>query len=130
MRIQWMSILLLVVAGCADPAAAKQELNARIGPPVPKMYENIQDGQDWLNPYLSVCSEGVELSVKSIRREPQTLKIQELREILRALPVGSWPYGRIIAIQECSIGFTPRQLMSDVQDVLRSLGLAVSHWPS
>jgi hypothetical protein len=145
MKTRWMIVLLFVVAACAGPnkepgvqqssLAEKGQLDARLGPPAAERYRAIRYGQDWLNPYLSVCPQGVVLSVRSVGRETQTIKIEELQQTLRELPVQGWPYGRIVALQDCSIGIpgdeeAQQQRMRDVQAVLGNLKLEVSLWPS
>jgi hypothetical protein len=135
MKVHLICILLLPLWACAGPVAREGELDARIGPPIAKRYQGIRDGQDWLNPFLQVCPHGVVLSVRSVKHERQTIRIEDLRQTLRELSAQSWPYGRIVALQDCSIGIpgdeeTQRQRMNDVQGVLRALGLQVSLWPS
>ncbi|HET9215365.1 MAG TPA: hypothetical protein VFR18_00200 [Terriglobia bacterium] len=132
MKVHLICILLLPVLACHGPVAREGELDARIGPPIAEKYQSIQDGQDWLNPFLQVCPQGVILSVK---RGTQTLRIEDLRQNIRELSVESWPYGRIVALQSCSIGILSydemqRQRMSKVQGVLRTLRLGISLWPS
>lgn len=145
MRIQLMFVLLLGAVACSAPVKGRSaqqapgtddgQLDTRIGPPAVEKYEAIRDAKDWLNPYLSVCPQGVILSVRSVRREAQTVSIEELAQTLRELPTLGWPYGRIVALQDCSIGIPgdeeeSRRRMLEVQAVLKTLKLEVSLWPS
>jgi hypothetical protein len=133
------SVLLVgVVSGfsvqCA-PRSADEELSPRIGPPVLERYNAVRDGKDWQNPFLQVCADGVHVTVRALGREPRVVAISALRGALLDLPVDGWPYGRIVALQECSIGIpgdqaASRQRLAEVEAVLRTLGVQVSHWPA
>src|SRR5262245_581095 len=111
MKVHLMCILLLPVLACAGPVAREGELDARIGPPMAERYRSIRDEQDWLNPFLQVCPQGVIVTVRSVKRETQTLRSEDLRQTLRELSVQSWPYGRIVALQDCSIGIPGEEEM-------------------
>jgi hypothetical protein len=110
-----------------------ETLDSRIGPAVASKYRGIRDAKDWLNPYLAVCPRGVDLTVASVKHK-SLVSIPDLRAALIKLPMDAWPYGRIVGLQECSIG-TPgdeqarRQRLGAVEDVLKALGLQVSRWP-
>jgi len=145
MKSQLMCVLLMIVVACTAPfgqhsvqqaqSADDPQLDTRIGPPIPEKYKAIRDSQNWLNPFLSVCPQGVILNVRSLSHETQTVRIEELRKTLTSLPVQGWPYGRIVALSDCSIGVPgdeegSRQRMRDVQAVFKALRLEVSLWPS
>ena len=145
MKFELMCVLLMIVVGCTAPIEQQgvqqaqstddPQLDKGIGPPIPEKYKAISNGQNWLNPFLSVCPQGVVLNVRSLRHETRTVRIQELRKTLSSLPAQGWPYGRIVALSDCSIGIpgdegASRQRMSDVQAVLKALRLEVSLWPS
>src|SRR5262249_30700723 len=99
------SCLFSVAIGASFVTAAQQPtgLDPRIGPPVRGKYEGVQDAKDWLNPYLSICPQGVDLTVAAVGRK-SLVSVPALRAELVKLPLGAWPYGRIVAVQECSIG--------------------------
>jgi hypothetical protein len=62
--------------------------------------------------------------------------IRDLHGTLVKLPVEAWPYGRVVALQECSIVDVPgdtqarRQRLAEVKAVLTALGLRVTRWPA
>jgi hypothetical protein len=125
-----------VVAAQGQSEARLDRLDPSIGPPRPERFQSIRDGQDWLNPYLQLCSQGVIVSVRSVNRVRDTMPISALRSTLLELPVRAWPYGRIVALQECSV-FSSADSAQDretrgreVEAVLRELELAISYWPS
>jgi hypothetical protein len=110
------------------------QLDSRIGPAVPSRYSAIRDARNWLNPFLAVCAQGVDLTAVSVKHK-SLVSISDLRATLIKLPLDAWPYGRIVGLQECSIG-TPgdehasRERSAAVEAVLKALGLQVSRWPA
>jgi hypothetical protein len=105
-------------------------LNPRIGSPISAKYGPIRDAKDWLNPYLQVCAGGVDVT-----KRKSLVAIRELSGTLIKLPVEAWPYGRVVALQECSIdvaggGVARWQRLADVEQVLKTLGLFVTRWPA
>lgn len=132
----WSILALTSAVGVLpDQGRAERQLHPAIGRPIPQRYESIRDAQDWLNPYLSVCPQGVILSVRSVKRVRDTVRIDALRATLVDLPVLAWPYGRIVALQDCSIGVPGdaadrQKRMKEVEAVLNALGLDISRWPN
>lgn len=131
-------IVGVVVTGAGIQArqtvTERRRLDPAIGPPILKRYESIRDAQDWLNPYLVVCAQGVVLDVRSVRRVNETVSPDTLRTVLLDLPVTAWPYGRIVALQDCSLGIPGdtadrKRRMREVENALDALGLEISHWP-
>jgi hypothetical protein len=132
----WLLVGLIVTgAGIqAGQVAIERRLDPAIGPPILDSYESIRDSQDWLNPYLSVCPQGVLLDVRSIRRIDETVSPEALRTVLLDLPLTAWPYGRIVALQDCSLGIPGdteerKRRMLEVEKVLHTLGVDSSRWP-
>jgi hypothetical protein len=131
------ALLAVIVSALPTLGAAQtsnQQLDSRIQSPVRARYEGVRDAKDWLNPYLVVCAGGVEMTVHSLERK-SLVTIGDLRETLVKLPVEGWPYGRIVALQECSIvvpenAETDRRRLTEVEAVLKALGVHVSHWPA
>jgi hypothetical protein len=132
-----VSILLIsAMLGCtASSAPPQQSLNPAIGAPAKDKYKDIRHGEDWLNPYLHVCSHGVDVSLRALKRKTETVPIGDLRRALLDVSVEGWPYGRVVALQSCSIG-TPgdrqaqAERMMKVENVLTSMGLSINGWPS
>jgi hypothetical protein len=58
----------------------------------------------------------------------------DVRAALMKLPVEAWPYGRVIAISDCSIVDSADQDRGErrtaVEAVLKTLGLQIERWPS
>jgi len=125
----------ILLASWACQAKQRRDLDPRIGPPIQERYKSVRDAREWLNPYLSVCPPGVVLSVRSAGRVHDRVEVEALRIALLDLPATAWPYGRIVALQDCSIGVPGdaeerKTRMQAVESVLNGLGLAISRWPS
>jgi hypothetical protein len=118
---------------CTRPKSQESEqLNASIPAAHPELYKNIYDGQDWLNPYLHVCSRDITLVVRSITKDRRVIQVTDLRRTLVDLPVAAWPYGRVIAVQDCSIGNRDEALAAKIDavlDIVKALRLDVERWP-
>lgn len=130
-----MRLPAMLLIACVACSSAQPRLNPAIASPDPNRYARIQDAREWLNPYLSVCAQGVVIDVRSITQIQQTVQMTALRETLVALPVAAWPFGRVVALQDCSIGIPGdtddrNKRMQAVEEILSGLRLNVTHWPS
>jgi len=70
---------------------------------------------------------------RSIKHE-SIVSIRDLRAALIKLPLEAWPYGRVIAIQDCSI-VAPAdrergERVAEVESLLKPLKLTIEKWPS
>jgi hypothetical protein len=95
------------------------QLSPRIRSPVPAKYEAVRDAKDWLNPYLQVCAGDVDITVRSIKRK-SAVALRDSCDTLVKLPAEGWPYGRVVALQECPLGVpgdtdARRQRLADVE---------------
>jgi len=99
-------VLALVILGLLGGCHQKQSsgLDPRILPANPRLYENVRDAKDWRNPFLVVLRDGVRLISPAIERGEETIRLDELRDTLRDLPVSAWPYGRVVGWSENSLG--------------------------
>jgi hypothetical protein len=71
----WLIVCVVVTGGGiqARQIASERRLNPAIGAPILNRYESIRGAQDWLNPYLTVCPQGVLLDVRSVKRVNDTV---------------------------------------------------------
>lgn len=136
LTVAWVVLgVVTAVSLWAHQVRAEERLDPAIGAPIPERYKSVRDAQGWLNPYLSVCPQGVIFSVRSVNRVRETVSLENLRTALLDLPVRAWPYGRIVALQDCSIGIPGdaedrKKRMREVEAVMKALGLDMSMWPS
>jgi len=90
----------------------------RVPPPSKNLYMAIRSFDSWENPYLTVQANMVELHVTladanttpvgaggmlrpiGARRQVLTVGMDKLSEAMTAIPPGSWPYGRVVAMEE------------------------------
>jgi hypothetical protein len=103
----------------------------------------VRDGNDWLNPYLVIRPEGIEVISRTSSIERKVIARSDLKKMLLSLPIATWPYGRIIGLQEIGIrSGTPdsknwrkdKELIEknrlEVKRVSASLGISIKWWPS
>ena len=132
LAIVWLCAIsaLAQVQSCTP---SQTQLNASIPPAKPELYKNYNEASKWLNPALLVCSPNeVTLVVPSITKDRRVVAKADLRRTLVELPVAAWPFGRVIAVQECSISTGEDALIQNIDDVLaivKDLGLKIERWP-
>jgi hypothetical protein len=131
-RLALLLILsLFAVPGLTIARVQREQLDPRIKPPVTEKYRAVQDAKDWLNPYLVVCADGVHLTA---HKQTSLVPTQNLRAALVKLPLEAWPYGRVVAVQDCSI-VAPAdrdrgERIAEVEALLKPLKLMIEKWPS
>lgn len=129
--------------------SARQDL-ADIPLPSKTVYMSIHTRQSWSNPFLIVSKSTVNLSIlyppmgppspgdavlrpMAARRRELDLRLTDLPEALTALPAGTWPYGRVIAVEEDpnaprNDGPAVRRNVEATMQVLSDLGVVAYEW--
>jgi len=115
-----------------------REQMERVPPPSKNLYMAIHTFESWENPYLTVQANMLELHVTladanttpigaggmmrpvGARRQVLNISMDKLGEAMTAIPQTSWPYGRVVAIEEAHN--TPRSAEPAVR---RNLEVAV-----
>ena len=133
----------LLAGNALHAQQTKNKLDARIQSPNLRKYEDVRDGNDWLNPYLIIGPESIEVIWKVPSVERKVISRSDLKKMLISLPVSAWPYGRVIGVQEISIRnglFNSEAWRKDqelieknkleVNKVLASLSVRIKWWPS
>lgn len=121
--------------------------------PTKSLYIDIHDPSQWTNPFLSVGAgmvslrillpdenpspegKGTLLRLEAARRQELQLRLSDLDTAVAAIPVGAWPYGRVIAVAEspsAASGDRPivRRNVEAVIRQLNDLGVVVEEWPA
>jgi hypothetical protein len=75
----------------------------QIPPADPQTYGQVRNMKTWRNPYLIVKTDGIWL-LDASNNEEHPLNPDQLLDALSALPPSAWPYGRVVAVQESSMG--------------------------
>ena len=132
--------------------ASDSELLAQIPPPAKSRYMAIHTRESWENPFLIVSQKTVSLRImypepphsnlvpgtlmqpRGARKRELELRLADLPEALASLPPDSWPYGRVVALEE-----DPNEVRSDrisirrnveaTIEMLNNLGVVVYEWP-
>lgn len=122
---------------------ARNEATARdslqnIPPPSKHLYVNVHSTDAWQNPLLTVHRDTLTLRIMfplqtssaldagtllhptAARRQELEIRMKDLPEALSAVPDYSWPYGRVVAIQE-----SPEASRQDRAQVRRSVEQAI-----
>jgi hypothetical protein len=121
--------------------------------PTKSMYVDVQEPGAWVNPFLSVDADNLNLRItladanrstigkgtmlrpQAARRQQMQLRPADLAKALAALPPGAWRYGRVIAVAE-SPQASPKdrpKIRRNVEAViqqLNDLGIVVDEWPT
>jgi hypothetical protein len=145
-------------AGTTIPTASPQAVDSArqqldlIPPPSKSRYLAIASLSEWENPYLTVQQNMATLHVTqadpnssqigvggmlrpvSARRQDLTVRVSDLPAALEAMPESSWPYGRVVAIEEAHD--TPPSALPAVRrnveaaiKTLGDMGVVVYEWP-
>jgi hypothetical protein len=121
--------------------------------PTKSLYIDIHEPGAWVNPFLSVeantldlrvtladanpspVGEGTMLRPAAARRQEIQLRPSDLATAVVALPPSAWRYGRVIAVAEAP-GASPkdrpkvRRNLEAVIQQLNDLGVVVEEWPT
>jgi hypothetical protein len=130
--------------------AARQQMEL-IPLPTKSRYLAVKSLTAWENPYLTVQGGMVTLHVtmadantsnlgvggmlrpEGARRQNLNVRVGELAAALNAVPEGSWPYGRVVAVEEAhevpaSARPEVRRNMETVMKTLSDMGVVVYEW--
>jgi hypothetical protein len=120
--------------------------------PTKSLYVDVHEPSAWINPFIAVgadmmsmrvlladantsnIGEGTMLRPAAARRQEVQLRPSELASAVLAIPVSSWPYGRVVAVAEGPADpkdrpRVRRNLEAAIQQ-LNDLGIIVEEWPS
>ena len=86
-----------------DTTAPRGRFNPRIAAADRQRYKSIQDAKAWLNPYLVIRADGIEVIAKSIPSGRKTVASADLRRTLIEL-----------LVRLCHIAGFPRESESDL----------------
>jgi len=121
--------------------------------PSKNVYMGIHTRQSWTNPFLIVSRSTVSLSILypdygpahspgdtllrpvAARRRVLELRLSDLPDALVAVPENTWPYGRVIAVEEdptVAPADRPqlRRNLETTEQILSDLGVVVYDWPT
>jgi hypothetical protein len=139
-------------AAAAAREQDRQQLES-IPPPSKTAYMAIHTRQSWENPFLTVGTSTVNLSILmpdngpagspgsdilrpvAARRRVLDLRLSDLPEALVALPESTWPYGRVIAVEEDPLAqkqdrIQIRRNEEATMQLLSDLGVVIYEWPA
>jgi hypothetical protein len=129
---------------------ARQQMEL-IPPPSKTRYMAVRSLATWENPYITVqggmatlhvvladrnpspLGHGGLLRPLGARRQDLNVRIDELSSALNAIPGDSWPYGRVVAVEEAHgvpVSARPqvRRNVESVMKTLNDLGIVIYEW--
>jgi len=121
--------------------------------PTKSMYVDVHDPSVWVNPFISVDVDTVDLRIiladanpsnigkgtmlrpEAARRQELQIRSSDLAKALIALPSSAWPYGRVVAVAESPTANRKerpiiRRNVEAVIQKLNDLGIVVEEWPA
>jgi len=124
-----------LVASAADIDAARQQMSL-IPPPSKSRYMAVHSLTTWENPYLTVQQNIATLHVTVADENPSSLGSGGMLRpaaALSAIPESSWPYGRVVAVEEAhetppSARPAVRRNVEATLKALGDLGIVVYEW--
>ena len=130
-----LSLAATAITASMQESSVQARLDPRIKPAVTERYKAIRNASKWENPYLMVGPDSIVVRARGLAG----LKIvpaDALEQTLLELPVTSWPYGKVVAVQENG----DRADKSDDKPIadniaaaratLKKLGVTFDKWPS
>ena len=137
----------------ADLRESQRAALALIPLPSKSMYIDVREPGAWLNPFLSVDADTLNLRItladansstigkgtmlrpEAARRQEMQLRPGDLAEAITALPPGAWRYGRVIAVAESPLASRKdrprvRRNVEAAIQLLNDLGIVVEEWPA
>ena len=159
-----MLLAITTLLACGPPP--QPGLKPNIGPAKASLYRRPGEADKWRNPILIIHANRIELLVRKqfqtvrlpvpsipsapplfggpevtplVRPEHEVsdIRLSDLRRELTTLPVTAWPYGRVVAVQEASLGNGTRQeneqisaLLKEAVAILKRLRLTIEYWPA
>lgn len=131
--------------------AARDEID-QIPPPSKARYLSVHSAEGWANPFITIHRDTVELRIifpettgsqldggssmlhpAAARKQVVDVRLADLPDALAAVPSYSWPYGRVVAVQESSVAARKdrvqvRRTEETTMQVLNDLGVVVDEW--
>ncbi len=136
---------------------AKKEDTARdevdqIPPPSKERYLSVHSAEGWVNPFLTIHRDTVELRIifpqttgspldggssmlhpTAARKQVVDVRLADLPDALAAIPAYAWPYGRVIAVQESTAAARQdraqvRRTEESTLQILNDLGVVIDEW--
>jgi hypothetical protein len=134
----------------AKTQEAAQEID-QIPPPAKSRYLAVHTEESWANPFLVVGRDSIRVRVilpdampnsygtgtmlrpADARKQDLDVRLTDLPTALSAVPVGAWPYGRVVAVEEAPLTVKAdrpqvrRNVEATIQ-MLNDLGIVVDEW--
>jgi hypothetical protein len=135
----------------AKENTARDEID-QIPPPSKTRYLAVHSSDGWANPFLTIHRDTVEMRIifpqttgnpldggssllhpAAARKQVVDVRLADLPDALAAIPAYSWPYGRVVAVQESPAAarqdrVQTRRTEEATMQMLNDLGIVVDDW--
>jgi hypothetical protein len=141
------------VQAARQARASDRELIEQILPPAKSRYMAIRTQESWENPFVVVSTKAISLRIMypkppqsnvlpgallqpaNARKRVLEMRLADLPEALASLPADSWPYGRVVAVEEDpnEVHGDRVQIRRNVEatiQMLNDLDVVVYEWPA
>jgi hypothetical protein len=141
------------VQAAASQSETQRAALAAIPLPTKSLYIDVHEPGTWVNPFLSVDADTLNLRITladanpstvgqgtllrpaAARRQELEIRPADLAQALVALPPGAWRYGRVIAVAESPVASRKdrakvRRNVEAAMQKLNDLGIVVEEWPA
>jgi hypothetical protein len=137
-------------AAAQAKATAREQID-EIPPPAKSRYLAVHSQESWQNPFLVVGRDSIRMRIilpdtnpgaygtgtmlrpEDARKQELDVRLADLPNALSAVPAGSWPYGRVVAVEETPVTTKAdrpqvrRNVEATIQ-ILNDLGVVVDEW--
>lgn len=144
-RAAVVTLSLAIATGCACSVRDTRRESESVSNTVPRselgmipranpaLYEGLESVADWKNPVIRVRADQISVTWKASSRIVATS--EELEAALESIPASYWPYGRVVAYSEASIGSggdeaNVNEKRDLVVDTVRRLQVTLEVWPT
>jgi len=121
---------------CPSAQGARPEpgLSAEISSADRAKFKDVRDGKDWRNPSVTIEGHAVQIRSRTLVGIGIRVPVDQLRQQLVKLPVGDWPYGRVVLASDNGlVSSEDRDWMKRTHDaavqVLKALKIEADWWP-
>jgi hypothetical protein len=101
----------------------------------PLAYSSVRTTNNWLNPFLIVCADGIEIVQMDTAAKRIVLPVTDVMAYLEKLPRSAWPYGLVVGVMENGLRGAGDDIpieknRDQLLRLLKEAGVKVDRWPS
>lgn len=119
-------------------ARPKTEFSQMVRPGDKGTIKAVTDAEKWLNPWIRIHARTVDIEIRSPAADRRTMTVatNDLSAELAKLPMGAWPWGRLVAVSMSGpqgVNDEPQaqkaKARESVEHTLTALDIVINWWP-